>query len=431
MRTVVDITPQRPVLVKKKRVAAYARVSCGKDTMLHSLKAQIDYYRDFICGNPDWEFAGVYADEAKTGTKDTREQFQMLLSDCEAGLVDMVVTKAISRFARNTVTLLETVRHLRELGIDVFFEEQNMHTLGEEGELLITLLASVAQEESLSCSENVKWRIRKGFEEGRASTCTMLGYRLVDGEITLIPEEAKIARRIFDLYLDGCGLQKIANTLNEEGYRTIRGNEWRISGIRKILFNEKYAGDLCLQKFFRKDHISKVTVPNVGQLPKYLVTDDHEAIVDRDTFSSVKAEAEKRSLMCSHRQGTPGVFSGKIRCAGCGKNYRRKTTRYNIMWCCATFNTKGKKYCDSKMIPESTLMSVSACALGLTEFDEGVFAARVDHIDVHDNNLLHFFFKDGTERDFHWQDRSRSESWTEEMRAEASRKTRERKVKHG
>ena len=431
MRTVVDITPQRPVLVKKKRVAAYARVSCGKDTMLHSLKAQIDYYRDFICGNPDWEFAGVYADEAKTGTKDTREQFQMLLSDCEAGLVDMVITKAISRFARNTVTLLETVRHLRELGIDVFFEEQNMHTLGEEGELLITLLASVAQEESLSCSENVKWRIRKGFEEGRASTCTMLGYRLVDGEITLIPEEAKIARRIFDLYLDGFGLQKIANTLNDEGYRTIRGNEWRINGVRKVLFNEKYVGDLCLQKFFRKDHISKVTVPNVGQLPKYLVTDDHEAIVDRDTFSSVKAEAEKRSLLCSHRQGTPGVFSGKIRCAGCGKNYRRKTTRYNIMWCCATFNTKGKKYCDSKMIPESTLMSVSTCALGLTEFDEGVFAAQVDHIDVHDNNLLRFFFKDGTECDFHWQDCSRSESWTEEMRAEASRKTRERKVKHG
>lgn len=431
MRTVVDITPQRPVLVKKKRVAAYARVSCGKDTMLHSLKAQIDYYRDFICGNPDWEFAGVYADEAKTGTKDTREQFQMLLSDCEAGLVDMVITKAISRFARNTVTLLETVRHLRELGIDVFFEEQNMHTLGEEGELLITLLASVAQEESLSCSENVKWRIRKGFEEGRASTCTMLGYRLVDGEITLIPEEAKIARRIFDLYLDGFGLQKIANTLNDEGYRTIRGNEWRINGVRKVLFNEKYVGDLCLQKFFRKDHISKVTVPNVGQLPKYLITDDHEAIVDRDTFSSVKSEAEKRSLLCSHRQGTPGVFSGKIRCAGCGKNYRRKTTRYNIMWCCATFNTKGKKYCDSKMIPESTLMSVSACALGLTEFDEDVFAARVDHVDAHDNNLLRFFFKDGTEHDFHWQDRSRSESWTAEMRAEASRKTKERKAKNG
>lgn len=212
--------------------------------MLHSLAAQIDYYRDYIMMNPEWRFAGVYADESKTGTKDNREQFQLLLTECRSGNIDMVITKSISRFARNTVTFLETVRELKSLGIDVFFEEQNIYTMSAEGEVMLTLLASFAQAESLSCSDNCKWRIRKGFEEGRASTCTMLGYRLVDGEITLVEEEAETAKRIFDLYLAGYGLQKIANTLNEEGLYSIFGNEWHPTTVRKVLTNEKYCGDL-------------------------------------------------------------------------------------------------------------------------------------------------------------------------------------------
>ena len=227
-KTIVNIAPAVAETPRIKRVAAYARVSCGKDTMLHSLAAQIDYYRDYIMMNPEWRFAGVYADESKTGTKDNREQFQELLSECRSGNIDMVITKSISRFARNTVTLLETVRELKSLGIDVFFEEQNIYTMSAEGEVMLTLLASFAQAESLSCSDNCKWRIRKGFEEGRASTCTMLGYRLVDGEITLVEEEAETAKRIFDLYLAGYGLQKIANTLNEEGLYSIFGNLYLI-----------------------------------------------------------------------------------------------------------------------------------------------------------------------------------------------------------
>lgn len=251
-KTIVNIAPAAAETPRTKRVAAYARVSCGKDTMLHSLAAQIDYYRDYIIRNPEWRFAGVYADEAKTGTKDNREQFQLLLTECRSGNVDMIITKSISRLARNTVTLLETVRELKSLGVDVFFEEQNIYTLSAEGEVMLTLLASFAQAESLSCSDNCKWRIRKGFEEGRASTCTMLGYRLMNGEITLIEDEAKIAKRIFDLYLAGYGLQKIANTLNEEGLYSIFGNEWHPTTLRKVLTNEKYCGDLLLQKYIAK-----------------------------------------------------------------------------------------------------------------------------------------------------------------------------------
>ncbi|NLE09574.1 MAG: recombinase family protein, partial [Dehalococcoidales bacterium] len=195
-KRIIDITPEARLITDKKRVAAYARVSSDKDAMLHSLAAQIDFYRNYIIRNPEWEFAGVYADEAKTGTKDSREQFQKLLADCRSGYIDMVVTKSISRFARNTVTLLKTVRELKELGVNVFFEDQNIDSISEEGELMLTLMASVAQEESLSCSDNCKWRIRKGFEQGQPNTCTMLGYRLVNGDITVIPDEAVIVREI-------------------------------------------------------------------------------------------------------------------------------------------------------------------------------------------------------------------------------------------
>jgi len=425
-KTIIEITPTPSANLSKKRVAAYARVSCGKEAMLHSLAAQIDYYRNYIYNNADWDFAGIYADEAKTGTKEDREQFQLLLADCKAGKIDMVVTKSVSRFARNTVTLLNVVRMLKELGIDVFFEEQNLSTMDAEGEVLLTLLASFAQAESLSCSDNVKWRIRKGFEEGRASTCTMLGYRLVDGEITAVPEEAELVKRIFDLYLDGLGLQRICNTLNEEGITTRFGCEWHTDTVRGILTNEKYMGDLLLQKRITLDHISKKQVINTGQLPQFYIEDDHEAIVDKATFEAVQKEIRKRQELNVNKHGSTSAFTGKIRCANCGKNYRRKTTPYNIVWCCSTYNTRGKKHCASKVIPEATIKLAATEAMGFSAFDEDAFLTEIDHIDAMDGNLLRFAFRFGTTVEYQWKDRSRRESWTDEMREKARQSTLER-----
>ena len=231
---------------KLKRVAAYARVSTGKDTMLHSLAAQVSYYSDLIQRNPEYAYAGVYADEGLSGTKETRPEFQRMLKDCRDGKIDRILCKSISRFARNTVTLLETVRELKGLGVSVYFEEQNIDTMSGDGEFMLSILASFAQEESRSVSENCKWRVRKKFEQGIPTGFGMYGYEVRNGVFTIIPEEADVVRRIFCMYLDGLGSVRIMKTLIEDNIPAPEGGLWNASVIMMMLRNEKYAGDLLL-----------------------------------------------------------------------------------------------------------------------------------------------------------------------------------------
>lgn len=347
---------------KKKRVAAYCRVSSGKDAMLHSLSAQVSYYSDYIQKH-GWEYAGVYADEALTGTKDNRENFQRLRAECRKGTVQMVVTKSISRFARNTVTLLETVRELKALGVDVYFEEQNIHTMSADGELMLTILASYAQEESLSVSENMKWRIRRNFEKGKPWSGLILGYRFQNGQFVVVPNEAKIVKRIFREYLDGLGATSIMKGLNEDGILTRLGKPWRIEGVLKILRNYNYTGNLILQKTYRENHLTKRKMKNNGEKPQYHAVGTHEAIIDLATFEEVQEELAKRSEFYSGKKPstTTYPFTRLIVCANCGKHYRRKTTATGIVWICSTYNTHGKKACaDSKAIPESVLYELTA-----------------------------------------------------------------------
>lgn len=390
-----------------RRVAAYARVSSGKDAMLQSLEAQVSYYSELIQKHCNWEYIGVYADEAKTGTKDNRENFQALLTDCRAGKIDMVITKSISRFARNTVTLLEVVRELKGLDIDVFFEEQNIHSLSTDGELMLTILASYAQEESLSVSENQKWRVRKNFEEGKPCDCTILGYRVDNGVFKIVLKEAETVRLVFKMYLEGFGMTAIANRLNEMGVPTRKNKTWCKATIGKMLRNEAYAGDLLLQKTFRTDHISKRTVISRGELSQFFVSEAHEPIIDRNTFDAVQAEIERRAVAANVKQGSATAFTGKIRCGICGKNYRRKTTATGIVWICSTFNVRGRKFGASKQIPEETLKTVCAEALGIDAFDGRAFSNRVEFITAQTDNLLEFHFTNGRTGTARWQDRSR------------------------
>ena len=411
MSRAITIVPKPPKLEQKKRVAAYARVSSGKDAMLHSLSAQVSYYSDLIQNHDDWLYVGVYADEAKTGTKESRADFQRLISDCRAGKIDMVITKSISRFARNTVTLLQTVRDFKAWEVDIFFEEQNIHTMSGDGELMMTILASYAQEESRSASENQKWRIKRNFEEGMLWNGAMLGYRLKNSRYEIIPEEAYIVRRIYDEYLSGDGYLTIAKRLNEDGIPSRFGKQWGQSVISKIRSNYTYTGNLILQKTFRENHITKKT------------------IIDMETFQAVQAEKTRRAARFLKKPAPKKSYSftSLLVCDGCGKNYRRKVTKTGPVWVCGTFNSMGKAACASKQIPEETLQSVTAEVLGQMDFPEKLLRRLIKSILVCNGNVLIFRFFDGSEITRTWQDRSRRQSWTDEMKATARQKTLERR----
>jgi site-specific DNA recombinase len=332
---------------KKRRVAAYARVSTDEDEQLNSYDAQIDYYTKYIQENPDWEFVKVYTDEGISGlmTK-KREGFQQMIQDALAGKIDLILTKSVSRFARNTVDTLSNVRKLKEYGVTIFFEKENIWTDDAKGELLITIMSSLAQEESRSISENVTWGQRKRFADGKVSMPykSFLGFRKgEDGKPEVIPEEAAIVRRIYREFLQGQTYNGIARSLTREGIKTPRGKtKWSSSTIKSILQNEKYKGDALLQKSFIVDFLTKKQKINEGEVPQYYVTNSHEAIVNDEIFDLVQHEIECRNK--SKQSGSSvNFFSGRIICASCGEPFTRKVWHSNskykrYVWQC------GKKY---------------------------------------------------------------------------------------
>ena len=374
-RKVTRVAFNVPEIPKKKNVAAYCRVSSGKDAMLHSLAAQVSYYSELIQSHGEWEYAGVYADEAKTGTKDTRENFVRLLSDCRAGKIDLILTKSISRFARNTVTLLETVRELKLMGVDVYFEEQNIHSMSTDGEFMLTILASYAQEESRSASENQKWRIKKNFEEGKPWSSTLLGYRNVNGRFEIVPEEAAIVERIFEMFLAGQPVGLIAQMLQSENIE-IPGKDLSFSKnmIMNILRNEKYCGDSILQKTVTVDCISKTRKANHGEAPMYLVENSHPAIISRDIFHRTQEELARRKALRPKSDKMSITQSGKyskyalsevLHCAECGSRYKRVTWnirgKRKIVWRCVSRLDYGKKYCKDSVTLEEAALHRSVC----------------------------------------------------------------------
>lgn len=421
MPTVKKYWPAAAAPPRRKRVAAYARVSDGKDSMLHSLSAQVSFYSGYIQKQRGWEYAGVYTDEALTGTKENRPGFQRMLKDCRAGKIDLVITKSIARFARNTVTLLEVVRELKTLGVDIWFERENIHSISGDGELMLTILASYAQEESRSVSENCRWRIQKDFQKGKPVTVQMYGYRIQKGNFQIVPEEAEVVRRIFSLCLEGFGRYRIARMLNEEKVPSRFNKRWNDSTIGEILANEKYTGDLLLQKTFVSDHLTKTFKKNRGELARYHVPDNHEPIVSRKTFEKVQeiiAERARR-FHTNNEARKRYPFTGMIRCGICGQHFKRKVTHGKNAWNCSAYLKHGKSVCHAKQIPEDTLMAVAAEVLGLAVFDEAVFKERVAEMFMPGDNRVVFTLRNGCVVEKVWQDKSRRDSWSEEMRQAA------------
>lgn len=380
MKKISRIEPAAPALPKRKKAAAYARVSRDTERLMNSVSAQISYYSTLIQGNPEWEYAGVYADCGISGTGiSKRDEFIRMLTDCEAGKIDIILCKSISRFARNTVDLLETVRHLKELGIEVRFEKEHINSLSEDGELMLSLLASFAQEESRSISENCKWGIRKRFQSGEISVANkhLLGYRYDEEQekYIIIPEEAEAVRWMFQMYIDGISLRCIAENMNKAGIRSVLGNEFQEGSVRQLIFNEVYAGDIRRQKCYMADPITKAKVKNNGELPQYYMADCHEAIIDRETYAKVKAEMERRAAM----QNPTYPFTRRIKCSACGMFFMRRIYKNDAKWFCRSKKEVGM-VCKSHNYLESELYKIFAEMLGTDTFDNGVFETSVKEI---------------------------------------------------
>lgn len=321
---------------EKRKVAGYARVSTDHDDQFSSYEAQIDYYTNYIKGRDDWAFVEVYTDEGITGTSTKhREGFKQMIADALDGKIDLIVTKSVSRFARNTVDSLTTIRQLKEAGVEVYFEKENIWTFDGKGELLLTIMSSLAQEESRSISENCTWGQRKRFADGKVSVPfqRFLGYdRGPDGNLVVNREQAVIVKRIYSLFLQGMTYHGIADTLTKDGIPTPGGKKkWSISTVKSILSNEKYKGDALLQKSYTVDFLTKKTKVNEGEIPQYYVEDNHEAIVDPEVFEMVQREMAKRGKGKKYHSGVH-AFSTKIKCGECGSWYGSKVWHSNTKY---------------------------------------------------------------------------------------------------
>ena len=326
--------------VTKRKVCAYARVSTDHEEQLTSYAAQVDYYTNYIKNHSEWEFVKVYSDEGVTGCNTKhRIGFAQMVADALDGKINLIITKSVSRFARNTVDSLTTIRTLKEHGVEVYFEKENIWTFDSKGELLLSIMSSISQEESRSISENVTWGQRKRFADGKVSVPfgRFLGYdKGKNGELVVNPEQAVIVRRIYAEFLKGKSPYQIAKELTADGIPTPGGKtKWCGSVVRSILTNEKYKGDALLQKVYTPDFLTKKKVKNSGQVPQYYVQDDHEAIIEPEIFDLVQQKIQKRQK----REGRVSIFSGKIRCGCCDGFYGSKVWHSNdkyrkVVWQC-------------------------------------------------------------------------------------------------
>ena len=314
--------------VARRKVAGYARVSTDSDEQFTSYEAQVEYYTNYIKSNPRWEFVGVYTDEGISGLNTKhRDGFNQMIADALDGKIELIVTKSVSRFARNTVDSLTTIRKLKDKGVEVYFEKESIWTFDSKGELLLTIMSSLAQEESRSISENVTWSVRKRFADGRVSVAysSFLGYEKgQDGNLVINPEEAKVVVMIYQMFMGGKSPVSIANQLTKLGIPTPGGKtEWRTSTVKSILTNEKYKGDALLQKSFTVDFLSKKTKTNTGEIPQYYIEGNHEAIISPEEFDLVQAELERRKKY-GRTISTTSIFSSRIICSECGCFYGQK-----------------------------------------------------------------------------------------------------------
>lgn len=363
------------IQVNKKRVAGYARVSTDSDEQFTSYEAQVDYYTNYISQRTDWIFAGMYADEGISGTNTkNRDGFNNMINDALSGKIDLIITKSVSRFARNTVDSLTTVRKLKDAGVEVYFEKENIWTFDSKGELLITIMSSLAQEESRSISENVTWGHRKRFADGKVSIPygNFLGYdKGPDGNLMINKEEAKIVKKIYKYYLEGNSFYKIAKKLTSEGILTVQGKKkWSAGPVKNVLTNEKYKGDALLQKSFTVNFLTKEKKINEGEIPQYYVEKNHEPIIEPEVWDFVQ------ELIKNTPKNKNDIFSSKIVCGCCGSFYGAKTWHSNskykrTIWRCNNKYSKKGNPCKTPHLYEEDIKKAFIDSVNKLVFNKG------------------------------------------------------------
>ncbi|HFU4084776.1 TPA: recombinase family protein [Streptococcus suis] len=364
----------------KLKVAAYCRVSTDSDEQATSYGAQVEHYTNFIQKNDEWEFAGIFSDDGISGTNTKkREEFNRMIEECMAGHIDMIITKSISRFARNTLDCLKYIRQLKEKNIPVFFEKENINTMESKGEVLLTIMASLAQQESESLSKNVKLGLQFRYQNGEVQVNhnRFMGYTKDDkGHLVIEPEEAEIVKRIYLEYLQGASLKQIGEGLQEDGILTAAGKaKWRPETIKKILSNEKYIGDALLQKTYTVDVLTKKRVKNNGIVPQYYVENSHDPIIPRDLYMQVQEEMLRRANLHSGDNRKKRVYSSKyalssiVYCPKCGDIYRRiawnNRGKHSIVWRCVSRVEHGPSCCDAPTVQETDLQNAVVKAINL------------------------------------------------------------------
>jgi site-specific DNA recombinase len=378
----------------KLRVAAYCRVSTDSEEQASSYEAQIEHYTAYINGHPDWTLAGIYADDGISGTNTKkREEFNRMIDECMAGNIDMVITKSISRFARNTLDCLKYIRQLKEKSIPVYFEKENINSMDSKGEVMLTIMASLAQQESQSLSQNVKLGLQYRYQQGEIQVnCNrFLGFTKDENKrLIIVPEEAEIVKRIYREYLEGASMLKIARGLEADGILNGAGREkWHTSNINQILRNEKYIGDALLQKTYTTDFLTKTRVKNHGIVPQYYVENSHEAIIPREIFMQVQEELIRRRIVHTSPNGKNRTFSSihcfsnMIICGGCGEFYRRihwnNRGKKSVVWRCISRLENTGLYCDARTVLEGTIEQVLVTAINQTLCGKDTFLVTLQN----------------------------------------------------
>ena len=364
--------------IKKLRVAAYCRVSTETEEQNLSYEVQVAHYTEFIKKNTEWEFAGIFADDGISGTNTKkREEFNRMIEECMEGNIDLVITKSISRFARNTLDCLKYIRQLKEKYIAVYFEKENINTMDAKGEVLLTIMASLAQQESQSLSQNVKLGLQYRYQQGKVQVNhnRFMGYtKDEEGNLIIVPEKAEIIKRIYREYLEGKSLVGIGRDLEKDGILTAAGKpRWRPETIKKILLNEKYIGDALLQKTFTVDFLTKKRVKNEGHVPQYYVENSHEAIIPKELFLQTQEELHRRSNIYTGADKNKRIYSSKYAlstitfCGDCGDIYRRVYWnihgRKEFVWRCVTRIEQGPEVCKNRTVKEAELYDAVMTAI--------------------------------------------------------------------